>query len=464
VRRRLLLGYLGVTLFVLLSLEVPLGVQNQRTERRDLTANVTHDATVLAADAEDAVQQPTKTQLDAIASLAYDYQRRTGGRVVIVNAQGYALVDTSARVSGAEDFASRPEIRAALGGTFTSGVRASETLHERLLYVAVPISSGGQVHGAVRITYPVSAVDARIYRYWLLLAGIAAVVLAAAAAVGIGLARFVTRPLAGLEDAAAAVGEGRLDVRAPENEGPPEVRSLAAVFNETVVKVGQLLRSQREFVEDASHELRTPLTALRLRLESLERAVAADGVRDLDAALHEVERLSQLVEGLLALARADAGSAPPARIDPSAVVRERLDHWQALAEEHEVALAVDLDAAAPVRAGADRLAQVLDNLVSNAIKFTESGGSVTVSTDGDPSWARVTVADTGVGIPADEQSKLFSRFFRASTATRRAIPGTGLGLVIARAIVDAHAGTISLESRESAGTRVTVALPVRASS
>ena len=125
------------------------------------------------------------------------------------------------------------------------------------------------MHGAVRITYPFSAVDARILRYWLLLALIGVVVLAGAAVVGLGLARFVTRPLRSLEEAAAAVGEGHLEARAPEREGPPEVRSLAAVFNETVAKLSRLLRSQGEFVADASHELRTPLTALRLRLESL---------------------------------------------------------------------------------------------------------------------------------------------------------------------------------------------------
>jgi signal transduction histidine kinase len=270
VTRRLLLGYLGVTLFVLLSLELPLGLQNQRTERRDLTAKVSHDAMVLAADAEDAVQKPktTRKQLAALAAIASAYATRTSARVVIVDRRGFARIDTSGRVRGAESFASRPEIAAALTGRYPRGVRSSRTLHERLLYVAVPIASGGRVHGAVRITYPLSAVDARILRYWLILALIGVVVLGGAAVVGVGLSRFVTRPLRRLEQAAAAVGEGNLEARADEREGPPEVRSLAAVFNETVGKLGRLLRSQGEFVADASHELRTPLTALRLRLES----------------------------------------------------------------------------------------------------------------------------------------------------------------------------------------------------
>jgi signal transduction histidine kinase len=457
VRRRLLLGYFGVTLFVLASLELPLGIQNQRTERRDLTANVSHDATVLAADAEDAVSapRPTAKEKRALAAVAYDYRRRTGGRVVIVDARGYALVDTSARVSGVEAFASRPEIRAALSGGYASGVRTSETLHQRLLYVAVPISSGGRVHGAVRVTYPLSAIDARILRYWLLLLGIAAVVLLGAALVGIGLARFVTRPLAGLETAAAAVGEGRLDVRAPEREGPPEVRSLAAVFNETVVKLAQLLRSQREFVEDASHELRTPLTALRLRLESLERTVEADGRADLEAAEAEVERLAQLVESLLALARADAGAAPPERVDAAAVARQRLETWRALAAERGVELTDRLDGAQPVRAGADRLAQVLDNLLSNALAAAPRGSAVTVSGRAAGPWLELHVRDEGPGMTADDRARAFDRFWRAPTA---AGGGSGLGLAIVRRLVEADEGEVELADAPGGGLDAIVRL------
>ncbi len=102
---------------------------------------------------------------------------------------------------------------------------------------------------------------------------------------------------------------------------------------------------------------------------------------------------------------------------------------------------------------------MLDNLVSNAVKFTDDGGTVTVSIAANGDSALLVVADTGIGIPSDEQGQVFSRFFRASTATARAIPGTGLGLAISRALVEQHGGTISLESSEGEGTRVTVSLP-----
>jgi signal transduction histidine kinase len=444
----LLLGYLGVTLFVLLSLEVPLGVQNQRTERRNLTANVSHDATVLAADAEDAVQAPSRKQMNALAAVASDYAGRTGARAVIVDRRGYAVVDTSARVRGTESFASRPEIAAALAGRYPRGVRDSKTLHQRLLYVAVPIASGGKVHGAVRITYPLSAVDARIRRYWLILALIGVVVLAGAAVVGLGLARFVTRPLRSLEDAAAAVGEGHLEARAPELEGPPEVRSLAVAFNETVAKLSRLLRSQGEFVADASHELRTPLTALRLRIESLPPS------RDRDAALHEADRLRDLVDGLLALARADAGTESPERVDASAVVRERVEAWLPLAEEHGVDLVARLDGPLPVRASPGRLTRVLDNLLANALEASPSGGKVTVSARVEAPWVELHLSDEGRGLAPEQRKRAFDRFWRAGSGGG----GSGLGLAIVKRLVAADEGEVELGEAAGGGVDAVVRL------
>ena len=446
--RRLLLGYLGVTLFVLLSLEVPLGVQNQRTERRNLTANVSHDATVLAADAEDAVQAPSRRQLDALAAIASDYGRHTGGRVVIVDKRGYALVDTSARVRGTESFASRPEIAAALAGKYPHGVRDSQTLHDRLLYVAVPIAADGKVHGAVRITYPLSAVDARILRYWLILGLIGVVVLTGAAVVGLGLSRFVIRPLRSLEEAAAAVGEGQLDARAPERDGPPEVRSLAVRFNETVGKLSRLLRSQSEFVADASHELRTPLTALRLRLEILPPS------RDRDAALREADRLRDLVDNLLTLARADAGSETSARVDATALLRERVEAWLPLADEHRVALVAQLDGPLPVRAAPGRLAQVLDNLLANALEASPDGGTVTVSGLAASPWVELHLRDDGPGLTPEQRVRAFDRFWRAGSGAG----GSGLGLAIVKRLVAADDGEVELREAASGGVDAVVRL------
>ena len=440
--RRLLLGYLGVTLFVLLALELPLGIQNARNERRTLSAKLEHDATTLASLSEDAIQTRQPRSLRAVATIVYDYSRRSGARVVVVDREGAARIDTSSRALGAETFATRPEIRRALKGTVTSGTRWSKTLGTRLLYVAVPIASGGAVHGAVRITYPTSEVDTRITRFWLLLAGIAAIVPACAGLVGILTARFVSRPLRSLERAAAAVGAGDLDARAPEDDGPAEVRSLAAVFNETATKLARLLRSQEEFVADASHELRTPLTALRLQLET----------GNLDAALAESVRLSELVDSLLALARADA--APPARVDVSGAVRERVDAWRPLAEERRVELAAGVDGAVFARTNEGRLAQVIDNLVANALEVAPDGSTVCVDVRSAPESVELHVVDEGPGLTTEQRVRAFDRFWRAGSGAG----GSGLGLAIVRKLVEMDAGTVELRDAPHGGLDAVVRL------
>jgi signal transduction histidine kinase len=442
VTARLLLGYLGVTLFVLVALEVPLGVQNQRTERRTLEVRLEHDATTLASVAEDAVQSGSQAQLVPIAPYASSYAHSSGARVVIVDARGSALIDTENRVQGAESFASRPEIVAALAGRVASGTRYSRTLGASLLYVAVPIASGGKVHGAVRLTFPTSAVDSRITRYWLMLAAIAAVVLAGAALIGVGLARFVARPLRGLERAAAAVGEGELDTLAPESDGPPEVRSLARAFNQTVAKLSQVLRAQEEFVADASHELRTPLTALRLRLEN----------GDAEGALAEVERLDERVEGLLALARAERKDARALDVDVAAVARERVEHWRPLADEQRVQLVADANGPVAAFAGPERLVQVLDNLLSNALEVAPPSTSVTVSARAVGEWVELRVADQGPGMTAEQRARAFDRFWRASPG------GSGLGLAIVRRLVDADGGEVELAEAPGGGLEAIVRL------
>ncbi|HVS85826.1 MAG TPA: ATP-binding protein [Gaiellaceae bacterium] len=228
----------------------------------------------------------------------------------------------------------------------------------------------------------------------------------------------------------------------------------------------ELDRLRDAFVAAVSHELRTPLTSISGFLELLsdeEEALGESGRNYLSVIRRSTGRLQRIVEDLLLVAQIEARRLElrPTPIDLAELAAAAAESARPAAEEKGVALELRSDDSPPVHADGLRMSQVVDNLVSNAIKFTERGGTVTVSTSADESWARISVADTGVGIPASEQEQLFSRFFRASTATRRAIPGTGLGLAIAQAIVEEHGGSISLQSQEGAGTTVTVTLPVR---
>ena len=371
--RRLLLSYVGLVLLVLVVLEVPLAVYYSRNERNALADKVERDAVALGSVAEGAFEQPPEVPASRLQGLAVGYSRQTGGRVVIVTyPRGIAVADSAG--SPGVSFASRSEIRRALSGHVAQGVRYSHTLGTNLLYVAVPIASAGRLHGAVRITYPTSTVDARIHRYWLILAGIGAIVFGVALLLALTMARWISRPLREVEAAAVAVGEGDLSVRAPAEEGPPEVRSLARSINETVAQLEQLLESQKAFVADASHQLRTPLTALRLRLENLEPDVSED---KLAGALKEVDRLSRLVSGLLALARADAGAAPGPPDSIRRAVEERLEAWADLAAERSLHLEAVVSEDAHVRMSQERLDQVLDNLISNALTVSPAGSSIT---------------------------------------------------------------------------------------
>ncbi|MGH3008734.1 MAG: sensor histidine kinase [Gaiellaceae bacterium] len=226
-----------------------------------------------------------------------------------------------------------------------------------------------------------------------------------------------------------------------------------------------LERLRDAFVAAVSHELRTPLTSISGFVEMLEdeEESLGDSARSyLDVIRRGTTRLQRIVEDLLLVAQIEADRLELRRApaDLTEIAAAAVDAARPAAQEKEISLELEADGALPLDVDAGRLGQVLDNLVSNALKFTLPGGSVVVSVRQREGRAKVEVADTGIGVPQEEVGQLFSRFYRASSATRRAIPGTGLGLVIARAIVEGHGGSVALESHEGVGTRVTVSLPV----
>jgi signal transduction histidine kinase len=226
-----------------------------------------------------------------------------------------------------------------------------------------------------------------------------------------------------------------------------------------------LERLRDAFVGAVSHELRTPLTSISGFLEMLgdeEEHLSQSGRTYLSVIRRGTSRLQRIVEDLLLVAQIEANrlELDPEPADLGELAISAAEAALPAAAEKGIDLQLDVEGSLPLEADAGRMRQVLDSLVSNALKFTPSGGTVTVAASNGGDTLCLEVADTGIGIPQDEVGQLFSRFYRASTATRRAIPGTGLGLVIARAIVEGHSGTIALESQEGKGTRVTVTLPL----
>jgi len=460
VRRRLLVGTLSVTLFVLVALGVPLGLVHADHERDRLVTGVQHDTLALTLRARDPLVGGDRA---ALRRLADAFEARTGGRAVVVDGQGVLLADSEPRGEGERDFASRPEIATALSGREVQGSRHSATLRTDLLYVAVPVVADGVVRGAVRVTYPMSFVESHIRRTWLALAGGGAVVLVIVFLAGLRFASWTTRPLRAVEEAAERLGAGDLTSRAPVPDGPPELRALALSFNRTAARLGGLVDSQRAFVADASHQLRTPLTALRLRLENLEHLDSGDGpdrdaarVDDVEAARAEVERLSRLVDGLLALARAEERAAAPEAVEVAPVIAGRREAWAALASEAGVGITGESEPGLLVLATPGNPEQVLDNLISNALAVAPAGSEVSVTARGAAAGVEVVVADRGPGMTAEQRSRAFDRFWRGR-APRTG--GSGLGLAIVARLVESDGGEVRLDERAGGGAEVVVRWP-----
>jgi signal transduction histidine kinase len=233
-------------------------------------------------------------------------------------------------------------------------------------------------------------------------------------------------------------------------------------------RLRELDRLKDEFLSLVSHELRTPLTSIRGYLELVldEEAgeINPEQRRFLKAVERNSLRLLRLVGDLLFVAQADAGrlTLERANVDVAALAADCVEAARPVADQKSIQLALEGGSVRPLVADRGRLAQVLDNLVSNSLKFTPEGGRVVVRTSDIDEHVVLEVQDSGIGIPTAEQPRLFERFFRAAAATEQAIPGTGLGLAIVKAIVEAHGGHILVHSEENVGTTFRVELPLTA--
>ncbi len=284
-----------------------------------------------------------------------------------------------------------------------------------------------------------------------------------AAALGTALiARRVSQPVHRLTEASHRLAEGRLDVRVPA-AGSSELARLSASFNAMAEAVQRSEERQRRLVADVAHELRTPLSNLRGYLEGLSDGVVEPS-RELFASLHEETLLqNRILDDLQVLALAEVGDLKYTRTptDLAELATGAATAHRAVAAEAGLELLDDATGPAPVDADPDRLRQVLGNLLTNAIRYTDPGGTVRVTVRTEGEEVVLKVRDTGVGITAHDLPRVFDRFWRADPARQRATGGTGLGLTIAHQIVTDHGGRIEVESQPHLGTTFTVRLPHR---
>src|SRR5262245_3796523 len=307
--------------------------------------------------------------------------------------------------------------------------------------------------GALVLARPTSELDRRLRMLWTWLIGVAAVGLLAAGIAAVMLARWVGRPLSDLDAAAQKLGGGALDTRSPTEHGPPEVRRLAHTFNTMAGRLETLVHCHQAMMADVSHQLRTPLAALRLRLDVLTQDADHATAAELAAAQGEIARLSRLVDGLLAVARAENVVGTPVEVAVDTVIGDRAAAWGPVAEERGVELTMACPGRVRASLGDGHLEQILDNLLANALDAVPSGGHVRVSAAATAEGARITVADDGPGMSRARQEAAFRRF--ASTSP----PGAGLGLAIVYRLVTSNGGSAALSDTPGGGLTVAVDLP-----
>ena len=341
-------------------------------------------------------------------------------------------------------------------------VSASGLYPMRLL--TLPVIQGGRVVNMVRVGLSMENMLKTRRRFLLAMAAVLPLGLLLAGGGGWVLARRVLRPVDQMTQTAQRISGRHLEQRLQVSGSGDELDRLATTLNAMLDRLNTVIRQMRQFSADASHELQTPLTILKGELEVALRTPRspAEYQRVLNSGLEEIDRLDKLVAGLLLLARADAGvlRLDPQTVDLSALVTEVGDLARALADGRGIDLR--LTGVEPVAVHGDRehLRRLMLNLVDNAVKYTPSGGRVTISLRSDAGWAALKVTDTGIGISEDERRMIFDRFHRATDTRWRDVAGVGLGLSIARSIAVAHGGRIDVESTPGHGSVFTLVLPL----
>ena len=300
----------------------------------------------------------------------------------------------------------------------------------------------------------------REYGRWL--AVISAAVLGVALAVGAWIAKRAFRPVENITATARRIAKGEWNERIPVREKNSELGQLSIALNETFAQIEESFARQSRFTGDAAHELRTPVTIIlsqAQRILTRERD-AATYQQTLETCVRAARRLQQLTESLLDLAAHDASALMP-NLEPcdlAEIVRETAALMQPGIEERGIALTLEL-AGAPCRADANRIAQIVLNLLTNALEHTPAEGRITLCTKADAGHAVFSIADTGEGIAPVHLPRIFDRFYRADESRNRRTGGTGLGLAICKAIADSHGGTLEVTSAPSQGTTFTLRLP-----
>jgi heavy metal sensor kinase len=386
-------------------------------------------------------------------------------RIYLISPQGLPPVTNQERIVNeelAESHSGNSESGEAGAGGIVSAEDGRTTISTdetgKLRVLTEPIVFGGARIGTFRVADPLTSVDQALesLRNRFIAVGLGALVLSVI--IAIWLANLISRPLRRMSAVASAVDSGDLSHRI-DYSGDDEVGVLAEAFNHMLDRLEEGFRLQRDFVSDASHELRSPLTVLRGRIEQLsdhagDREAVATEAHEL---MREVRRMERLTEDMLTLAKAERGGLVQRRRVPiDDFVEDLRRDLPLLGPRH---YNVESSVHGDLEADPDRLAQVLRNLVTNAVRHTSADGHIGISIGSENGTAVFAVSDDGTGIEPDQLGRIFDRFHRTDEGRSRAEGGSGLGLAIARAIVEAHGGSIAAESPPGDGATIRFSIP-----
>lgn len=347
------------------------------------------------------------------------------------------------------------------------GVPTFETVElapgERVRLLTMPVGGNGQVTQIVQVGILLHRTERTLRRYLEALLTLIPLGVGLAFAGGAWIARAALAPVREMSRAARRITAEDLGLRIAARSTGDELDHLAETLNAMLARLEGAFVQMRRFAADAAHELRTPLTALKGGMEVAMRADRSAGEyrQVLRSSLEEVERLIRLAEDLLVYSRVSAGiGAPHARVDLEPLLVDVCDVGTRLAHGTGVIVRLDESTPATVTGDGGALRRTMLNLVENAVKYTPAGGKVELAltcVDGD---AHLVVQDTGPGIEPADAERIFEPFVRLDAARARETGGVGLGLAIARSIIQAHGGTLTLQSAPGAGTRFTIRLPL----
>jgi signal transduction histidine kinase len=448
--RRIVITMLALVSALLILAVIPLGLVAAGRERDSFRMQTLMSAHVLAGVAEKKLDKPAAADTALTKSLVGT--RRNGDEVWVYDPHRQLVAFTTG--AGGEVPPVPPGTGAAVTTVLRGGDAAAVEVGGRLRVVVASMGSHeNSPDGAVVLSRSTHELHSRLHMLWAWLSAVAAIGLLAAAIAAVLLARWVGRPLSALDVAAQQLGGGALATRSGTGHGPPEVRRLAQTFNTMAGRMEALVHGNRAMMTDVSHQLRTPLAALRLRLDLLTQDADQATASELAAAQGEIARLSRLVDGLLAIARAENVVSKPVEVAVDAVIQDRAAAWGPVAEERGIWLTTRCLTRVRATLGDGHLEQILDNVLANALDVVHSGGQVRVTASANSQGARITVADDGPGMSKAQQEAAFRRFVSTSPA------GAGLGLAIVHRLVAANGGAAALSDTAGGGLTVTLDLP-----